>query len=222
MPRNLGYLLALLLTSTACTTSVQTQQPSDEGSKANTDADASAADAAPAEGDQVADEGADEGAAAGPTGPALPDGALCDSDADCGDAQVCEGVGCEAGQGRCVSTERMCTRDLATYCGCDGAEFQSSGSCPGKRYAYPGACEPKLAIGEPCADGRQCASGMCLGEGLEGCGRAAMGTCADAETACTMDLATYCGCNNFEFQGSGSCPNRQFAYRGPCEDDAPR
>jgi hypothetical protein len=128
---------------------------------------------------------------------------------------LCEGVGCGPKEGRCVSNERMCTRDLAQYCGCDGQTFQGSGSCPGARYAYRGACDPKLGDGEPCTDGRQCASGSCVGEGLEGCSPSAQGVCG--EVACTMDLASYCGCNGIEFQASGSCPNRQFAYRGPCE-----
>jgi hypothetical protein len=157
-------------------------------------------------------EDGDDGELPGPT---LPDGPRCDSDADCSEGLLCEGVGCGPNEGRCVGKDRMCTRDLAQYCGCDGQTFQSSGSCPGARYAYLGPCEPKLEDGEACTDGRQCVSGSCVGEGLEGCSRAAQGVCGQA--ACTKDLATYCGCNNIEFQASGSCPNRQFAYRGPCE-----
>lgn len=145
----------------------------------------------------------------------LPTGPLCDSNADCGEGQVCEGVGCEAGQGRCVLSERMCTRDLATYCGCDGKPFQSSGSCPGARFAYRGECAPALEDGEPCTDSQQCRSGQCVGEALEGCSAGAQGVCG--ATACTKDLAPYCSCNNTEFRASGSCPGRQFAYRGPCE-----
>ncbi|MFO7561517.1 MAG: hypothetical protein R6X02_02640 [Enhygromyxa sp.] len=148
-------------------------------------------------------------------GPELPSGPLCDSDVDCGEGMVCEGVGCEPGQGRCVSTDRICTRDLAQYCGCDGQLFQSSGTCPGRRYAYRGPCDPQLEDGEPCTDGRQCQSGQCVGEGLEGCSPGDQGVCGQA--ACTRDLVTYCSCNNTEFQASGTCPNRQFAYRGPCE-----
>ena len=148
-------------------------------------------------------------------GPRLPDGPLCDSDADCGEGMLCEGVGCEPGQGRCVVADRMCTRDLAQYCGCDGQLFETSGSCPGRRFAYRGPCDPQLEDGEPCTDGRQCKSGQCVGEGLEGCSPGDQGVCGRAP--CTRDLATYCSCNNTEFQTSGSCPNRQFAYRGPCE-----
>jgi hypothetical protein len=145
----------------------------------------------------------------------LPTGPLCDVDADCGEGQECEGVGCEAGQGRCVDDNRMCTRDLATYCGCDGKPFQSSGSCAGARYAYRGECAPALEDGEACTDSQQCSSGLCVGEGLEGCSPGAQGVCGS--TGCTKDLVQYCGCNNIEFQNSGSCPGRQFAYRGPCE-----
>jgi hypothetical protein len=145
----------------------------------------------------------------------LPTGPLCDSNADCGDGQMCEGVGCEPGHGRCVDGGRMCTRDLATYCGCDGKPFQSSGSCPGARFAYRGDCAPALEDGESCTDSQQCRSGQCVGEGLEGCSSGAQGVCG--ATACTKDLAPYCSCNNSEFRASGSCPGRQFAYRGPCE-----
>jgi hypothetical protein len=151
----------------------------------------------------------------GVAGPNLPTGPLCDSNADCSEGQVCEGAGCEPGQGRCVADERMCTRDLATYCGCDGKPFQSSGSCPGGRYAYRGDCAPALEDGEACTDSQQCRSGSCVGEGLEGCSPGAQGVCGSA--ACTKDLAPYCSCNNTEFRASGSCPGRQFAYRGPCE-----
>jgi len=148
-------------------------------------------------------------------GPRLPDGPLCDRDADCGEGMVCEGVGCEPGEGRCVAKDRICTRDLAQYCGCDGQLFQASGTCPGRRYAYRGPCDPQLEDGEPCTDGRQCKSGLCVGEGLEGCSPGDQGVCG--RTGCTRDLVTYCGCNNIEFRTSGTCPNRQFAYRGPCE-----
>ena len=39
-----------------------------------------------------------------------------------------------------MAKNRMCTRDLKTYCGCDGQEFKASGSCPGKTYKSAGAC----------------------------------------------------------------------------------
>ena len=64
----------------------------------------------------------------------------CTTSEECGDGMVCEGEGCGEGQGICFSKDRMCTRDLQTYCGCDGVEFQSSGSCPGQRYSARGAC----------------------------------------------------------------------------------
>ncbi len=166
-------------------------------------------------GDPDAEPGAESGGESLP-GPPLPDGPRCDTDADCGADMLCEGVGCGANEGRCVARDRMCTRDLASYCGCDGRTFQNSGSCPGARFAYRGPCDPKLEDGEPCSDGRQCKSGTCVGDGLEGCSTGALGVCGSA--ACTKDLASFCGCNNVEFRASSTCPNRQFAYRGPCEE----
>ncbi|WP_052553586.1 hypothetical protein [Enhygromyxa salina] len=202
------FIPSLALLVCACSTTTPTQPPP---AKEHNGA-ASSADADPAAGDA--------GATAEPTRPselALPSGPLCDTNADCSDGQVCEGAGCEPGQGRCVSAERACTRDLAEYCGCDGKTFSGSGSCPGARYAYRGACAPNKEDGEPCSDGRQCRSGQCVGEGLEGCTKADLGVCGVAP--CTRDLATYCSCNNTLMQSSGSCPDRQFAYRGPCESN---
>lgn len=209
--------LLLLLPSLAACPSGRTRQPPDDGSATTAPADeddgGASRDDAPDEAETDGEAGEDGG---GLPGPPLPSGAACDTTADCAKGEVCEGLGCAPGQGRCAPPDRMCTRDLAVYCGCEGEEFQGSGSCPGDRFAYRGPCEPKLEDGQPCTDGRQCSSGQCIGAGLEGCGRGAEGVCGT--TACTADEAAYCGCNNFEFSASGTCPNRQFAYRGPCED----
>ncbi|MFV8752623.1 hypothetical protein ACNOYE_18910 [Nannocystaceae bacterium ST9] len=205
MPRTSLVLLALLALTSACPNSGST--PPD--STANGTADE------PVPVEAVSDEGAESHEPVTIPGPTLPEGQACQSDAECDAEQVCEGVGCGANEGRCTARDRICTRDLATYCGCDGVEFQNSGSCPGGRFAYRGPCKPALGLGEPCTHGQQCSSGLCMGEGLEGCGTGATGVCSEA--GCTKDLASYCGCNGFEFSGSGSCPNQQFAYRGPCE-----
>lgn len=193
-----------VLASTTCSSAASTRQPRETTEVVESTPD-----------DAVDDTDDDTDTSTRPPGPTLPSGPLCDSNADCSDGQLCEGVGCEPGQGRCVDGDRICTRDLAQYCGCDGQLFEASGSCPGARFAYRGPCEPTREDGEPCTDGRQCRSGQCVGEGLEGCSPGAQGTCGAID--CTADLATYCSCNNTEFQGSGTCPNRQFGYRGPCE-----
>jgi len=68
-------------------------------------------------------------------------GASCSLDADCASG-TCEGPGCGEGEGVCAPDTRGCTKDLRTYCGCDGVEFKASGSCPGARYATSGSCAP--------------------------------------------------------------------------------
>ncbi|MBK9031737.1 MAG: hypothetical protein IPL61_10500 [Myxococcales bacterium] len=69
-------------------------------------------------------------------------GAACLVGAECASG-VCEGQGCGADTpGTCAPAQRACTKDLRTYCGCDGATFRGSGSCPGQRYAAKGACTP--------------------------------------------------------------------------------
>ncbi len=199
-------LVAVIFLVGCHTSPPESQQPPGNDSSASAESDSPSV---------FVENGNDGEQARGLPGPELPVGPRCDSDADCGDAMICEGVGCGSNEGRCVEKERMCTRDLAQYCGCDGRTFQGSGTCPGARFAYRGPCEPKREDGEPCSDGRQCKSDSCVGEGLEGCSRGDEGVCGVA--SCTTDLSTYCGCNNVEFQASGTCPNRQFAYRGPCE-----
>jgi hypothetical protein len=69
-----------------------------------------------------------------------PDGASCTTADQCSGG-VCEGEGCGPDEGRCASTQRMCTRDFVKYCGCDGTEFGGSGSCPGKRFSKRGPCQ---------------------------------------------------------------------------------
>ena len=40
----------------------------------------------------------------------------------------------------CKPKQRGCTRDLRTYCGCDGKIFKGSGSCPRQRHQPLAAC----------------------------------------------------------------------------------
>jgi hypothetical protein len=72
-----------------------------------------------------------------PNGKAV--GEACAKPDDC-QSGVCEGEGCSSGP-TCVDANRSCTRDLATFCGCDGQSFSASGSCPGRPFAKRGACE---------------------------------------------------------------------------------
>jgi hypothetical protein len=67
--------------------------------------------------------------------------------------------------------------------------------------------------GAPCLIARDCASGVCEGEG---CTAARPGTCAPASRGCTKDLREYCGCDGVTFRSSGSCPGARFAIRGEC------
>lgn len=63
----------------------------------------------------------------------------CTTGADCGKGQVCAGEeGCD--KTWTCKPSPPCTRDLRTYCGCDGKTFQGSGSCPGQKYKKRSAC----------------------------------------------------------------------------------
>lgn len=144
--------------------------------------------------------------------PGAADGAACSVDTECASG-VCEGQGCESGQGRCASRERACTMDIRAYCGCDGVTFESSGSCPGARYEFSGRCEDGRPEGSACLAATDCQSGVCEGQG---CGDDRPGTCAPAKRGCTKDLRAYCGCDGKTFRGSGSCPGRRYSTKGEC------
>lgn len=68
------------------------------------------------------------------------DGTPCSTGSQCASG-ICEGMGCEPDQGTCTPKQRACTRDLREYCGCDGATFRASGSCPGLVFLHPGPCK---------------------------------------------------------------------------------
>jgi hypothetical protein len=63
----------------------------------------------------------------------------CTTSADCAKGEMCQGPeGC--GTPWTCGPQKPCTRDLVTYCGCDGQTFKGSGSCPARPYASRGAC----------------------------------------------------------------------------------
>ena len=75
------------------------------------------------------------------TGDKLAAGEACLTADECASG-VCEGEGCgDDNPGTCAPEMRGCTKDLRPYCGCDGENFQSSGSCPMQRFAHKGFCE---------------------------------------------------------------------------------
>jgi hypothetical protein len=68
------------------------------------------------------------------------DGADCFDGSECSSG-TCEGEGCTADKpGKCMPRARGCTRDLRTYCGCDGKTFRASGSCPLQRFSAREKC----------------------------------------------------------------------------------
>lgn len=64
-----------------------------------------------------------------------------------------------------------------------------------------------------CGPGQECTGG-------QGCG--VPWTCGPAlGRPCTDDLAPFCGCDGVTFNGSSTCPDRPWAFRGPCEAPPP-
>jgi len=127
-----SVLFATGLLVHACNKEGTTPPASDDGA-----ADGANAGADGDGGDGGAD-GADGADGAAPTAKAA--GEACLAADECASG-VCEGEGCgDDAPGTCADAERMCTRDLQQYCGCDGATFGASGSCPGARFSQKGPC----------------------------------------------------------------------------------
>ncbi|GAA5194795.1 hypothetical protein [Ferrimonas gelatinilytica] len=77
------------------------------------------------------------------------------------------------------------------------------------------AANPEAHGAPGCQSNSDCPLGqVCEGEGCPGDG--SHGQCVDPNRPCTMDVATYCGCNGKEFYGSGSCPNARYVRKGQC------
>lgn len=146
------------------------------------------------------------------------DGASCLAGTECASG-VCEGLGCTDDKpGTCAPAQRGCTKDLRSYCGCDGVTFKSSGSCPRQRYEAKDACATgtNRKAGAFCLEAGDCASKICQGMG---CGDAHPGRCADPKLPCTDDVVQFCTCDGRTTTGSSSCPGVRYAKRNTCDED---
>lgn len=161
----------------------------------------------------------DAAPAPAPKPPALiADGASCLRGEECASG-VCEGEGCfDETPGTCAPAQRGCTKDLRSYCGCDGVTFKTSGSCPKRRYEAKGACPAggNRKAGAFCLKNADCGSKVC--EGM-GCDDTHPGRCTDKQRACTADVVQFCTCDGKTTTGSSSCPNVRYAKRGTCDED---
>jgi hypothetical protein len=114
--------------------------------------------------------------------------APCRSSTDCPSGQLCDGApGCGTAWS-CRPQTEPCTRDLATWCGCDGVDFQASSTCPGRPYLHPGTCATSTAS---CAlpSGARCPVGMTCpaGDGCNDCTCAAAGMLRCTARPCAFD-----------------------------------
>lgn len=73
--------------------------------------------------------------------PAAPEApAACMSSRDCPRGQVCAGEpGCGT-EWRCERPRERCVGDTQYFCGCDGASFRASMTCPGRPHRHRGSC----------------------------------------------------------------------------------
>ena len=110
----------------------------------------------------------------------------CTSSADCAGGTVCLGPeGC-AIPWTCQPAP-PCTRDLTTYCACDGTSFMASSTCPGRPYLRRGACgiippPPDAGPGYCTISGVMCRIGVpCRIDACTTC------TCGGDTVACAID-----------------------------------
>lgn len=71
--------------------------------------------------------------------------------------------------------------------------------------------------GSACAQGSDCESGICEGQG---CGENELGQCMPKDRPCTYDLVQYCGCDGKTFESSGVCAGQRYQRKGACEEPA--
>lgn len=142
----------------------------------------------------------------------------CVSSADCPGGEECHIVeGCATPSYCGPLLGRPCSGDLTPYCGCDGRTFNASSTCPTRTYEHRGPCGA-VDAGSPADGGATCRSTsdcppsmMC--QGAPGCD--VPWRCVPA-TACTPDIARFCGCDGVTFEGSSTCAGRPYRAFGRC------
>jgi hypothetical protein len=112
---------------------------------------------------------------------------VCRGNVDCAAGQMCSGPeGC--GIPWTCQPAPPCTRDLTTWCACDGTTFMASSTCPGRPYLRRGAC----GIIPPPPDA---GPGYCTINGV---------TCRQG-VPCRVDECTTCTCSG-DSVSCGSTP----------------
>ncbi|MDO9015702.1 MAG: hypothetical protein Q8S73_09640 [Deltaproteobacteria bacterium] len=147
---------------------------------------------------------------AGP--PDAPSPRACQSTADCERGDECHITeGCATPSYCGPMLGRPCTGDVVPYCGCDGATFFASSTCPTRTYERRGRCESADAGTPACVfpDGRVCLPGQRC-PAPDGCNTC---TCTPEGLACT-EIACVDGgpprdgglvCAALDARGEGDC-----------------
>ena len=64
----------------------------------------------------------------------------CTNDMPCTGGGICAGSGCSM-PWQCIFSGIACTDDESPFCGCDGATFYGSSTCPLEPFAFRGECD---------------------------------------------------------------------------------
>ncbi|MCB9597553.1 MAG: hypothetical protein H6719_32845 [Sandaracinaceae bacterium] len=103
--------------------------------------DGGAVDAGSIDAGEGSDGGAVDGGAGSDAGSTPIDGGgLCTPETPCTGGAICVGGPLCADGWSCIESDRPCTDDLVEYCGCDGATFSDSSTCPTRPFAHMGPC----------------------------------------------------------------------------------
>ncbi len=163
---------------------------------------------------------------------AAPDGVACTRTSDCESGQACRGPrGCESAWACGEALD--CSGERVAYCDCDGSTFYAPRGCPGRPYAYLGACdavgplagadelgmhaydEQPTTADRACTSSAECPSGrQCYGP--PGCG---VTWRCERLRGCRGPRVELCGCDGVTFRAVAACAGRPYLHVGACDGE---
>ncbi len=143
----------------------------------------------------------------------------CGDDADCGPSAWCDlGIGgclVSDARGECVARPEQCTDEYVPVCGCDGETYGNGcvANSDGVNIASLGPCHGTCETNDDCAADEYC--------DRPGFSCAGPGVCERRPTACTLEEAPVCGCDDRTYATAcaAAAEGVDVAHDGECLDE---